>query len=120
METIKEIKEETKYFDGYRIITDKQEIQVGINNKGGYFAHQADLTEFIGAQIIEITTTDTALNTKRVEQNDADSLDGGEIMFVNVETTKGTLQLTVYNSHNGYYGHAVWVWSKQFNIECCL
>ena len=27
--------------------------------------------------------------------------------FINIYTTKGLLQITIYNEHNGYYGHYV-------------
>lgn len=37
----------------------------------------------------------------------------GEAMFINFETSKGTLQFTLYNSHNGYYGHTAKVISKR-------
>jgi hypothetical protein len=41
-------------------------------------------------------------------------------MFVNLETDKDTLQLTVYNSHNGYYGHSAFIRSNQINKEITL
>ena len=33
----------------------------------------------------------------------------GGIQFVDFVTDRGTFQLAVYNSHNGYYGHGILV-----------
>ena len=41
----------------------------------------------------------------------------GDIIFVNLETDKGTLQFTVYNIHNGYYGQEIKIVSQQLNLE---
>lgn len=30
-----------------------------------------------------------------------------QIQFVDFVTSRGTFQLAVYNSHNGYYGHGI-------------
>ena len=38
-------------------------------------------------------------------------------MFVNFETSNGTFQLTMYNTHNGYYGHSAVLVSKQLNVR---
>lgn len=37
-------------------------------------------------------------------------------MFVDIKTDKGVFQLTVYNSHNGYYGHSVVFLRDDFKI----
>ena len=31
------------------------------------------------------------------------------VQFVNFKTNRGTFQFTVYNCHNGYYGHDITV-----------
>lgn len=109
--------------DGYEILTDKQTIRFGISNgqgcceDWGHLTTNDNLDDFVGAEIREITQTDTSLNTKKVEDI-CGSLDyGGGIIFVNIETDKGTLQLAVYNSHNGYYGHSVYMESEQLNFQ---
>ena len=32
-----------------------------------------------------------------------------DIQFINFETDRGVFQLTVYNTHNGYYGHDIFI-----------
>jgi hypothetical protein len=38
-------------------------------------------------------------------------------IFVNIETSRGTLQFIAYNRHNGYYGHKVKIDSIQLDFE---
>lgn len=113
----------TEYLDrngqeGFKIITSEQEILLSIDNlqdcceNWGYFWCNDDPQEFVGAKVLEVTLTDTALNTKKVN-DEADELDAGGIMFVNIVTDAGVLQFTAYNSHNGYYGHEARVSCRQ-------
>lgn len=94
-------------YDGYEIKTDETIIKVLISNSQsccetwGYLSTNDDVGTFIGAIINKIEVVDTAL--KRVEI--LDNLYAGGAMFINFETSVGTLQLVVYNAHNGYYGH---------------
>ena len=71
-----------------------------------------------------VKTGDIFLQTKNTIKNISMSnysiLDKEEVMFINIETSKGTLQFAVYNCHNGYYGHAVKVISEQLNVETYL
>jgi hypothetical protein len=129
MEKIKSIKEINDYkegysvYSGYVITTNKQIITLLISNQQsccenwGYFLSEDDVDEFIGAILKDVTLTDTVLNTKYLP--DYMDEDGG-IIFVNLETNKGTLQFTAYNSHNGYYGHEAKVKSIQLSHETCL
>jgi hypothetical protein len=110
-------------FEGFIIETDKQKILIGISSgqscceSSGYLSSEDNFEEYIGARLNSITTTDTVLITNDVVNWD---FDGGGIMFVNVETSKGTLQFAVYNSHNGYYGHSVIIKSNQLTINSSL
>jgi hypothetical protein len=123
-EVIKKIEElDTTDFSGYRVTTNKQKIEVLIDNDSqccenwGYMMSEDDTSEFIGAKINTITMVDDALNTRVLDF--ANRLDDGvaSCMFVNINTDKGTLQIVVYNGHNGYYSHAVKVKSKQLEFE---
>ena len=108
--------------DGYKVVTDKQEIFVLISNgqscceNWGYLSSNDDIKEFIGAQLNSLTLTDTALKTVDPELY----LDEGQIQFVNFDTSKGLLQLAVYNAHNGYYGHDIFIRSKQLEYNSTL
>mgnify|MGYP006374940981 FL=1 len=107
-------------YEGYKIITDKQTIKLGISNeqscceRSGYFMSEDDFSEFIGANLIDLAITDTCLNTKKLEEEE---LYEPDLMFVNLNTDKGLLQFVAYNSHNGYYGHSAVVVSEQLNHE---
>lgn len=106
---------------GFRVVTDKQSIDLLIGNQQsccenwGYFFCNEDAQEFVGADLLDVTITDEALNTKVLEDNGLDlgKYYEGRVMFVNLETSKGTLQFVAYNLHNGYYGHQARVKSTQ-------
>ncbi len=106
--------------DGYKVTTDKHTLFVLIDNgqscceSWGYFASEDDLASFVGAELREVNLTDTALRKEKVEKTDYYEGEGG-IQFVDFVTSKGTFQLSVYNAHNGYYGHGIVV-AKDNNI----
>jgi hypothetical protein len=113
METIKRIWEQDSYsWGGYAIETDKRTLELRIDNQQdcceawGWFFSEDDTQQFIGAELKEVHVVDTALNKRRLEEKIPYGVDEGEIMFVNLETDRGTLQFVAYNCHNGYYGHA--------------
>jgi hypothetical protein len=105
--------------DGYEIITDQQKIQIGVSNdqncceRWGYMVSEDSIQDFIGAELLGIEVVDTARNVTKWEEKNPYGLDSGDVMFVNVNTNRGTFQIAVYNSHNGYYGHTGYVISKQ-------
>lgn len=106
-------------YDGFIIQTDKQLIKLGISNGQsccetyGYFMSDDNLEEFVGASLLSLNIVDDCLLPKKLED---DFYEGGT-MFVNIETDKGTLQFTAYNSHNGYYSHEAVVISEQLNHD---
>lgn len=111
-------------FEGYQIITDQQTIKIGISDSQsccesfGCIITNDETKEFIGAELLGISITDTALNNKKIEE--LEYLDCGGAMFVNLETSEGLLQFVAYNAHNGYYGHDAVLISKQINRNECL
>lgn len=116
---------------GFQITTDKQIIQLLIEDEQnccedwGYLLSEDNLEEFIGEYITDIYLTDKKLKTintyKQLDGSTIEFLMGIheklDIVFVNVETTKGLLQFAAYNAHNGYYGHKVFINSKQLNYK---
>lgn len=110
--------------EGYRITTNRQEIYVLIGNEQsccesfGYFSAEDDLSTFIGSELLDIKQVDTDLNVKNTKDAVGEyGVDDGGIMFVNFETNKGVMQLSVYNAHNGYYGHSTAIRSKQLIFD---
>ena len=110
-------------YSGYKIHTDKQVISLLISNgqncceAWGYLMSE-ELNEgddFIGANIISIEEVSEADIIKDEDEDDDDYVDA--CIFINVNTDRGTLQFKAYNSHNGYYGHAVRVHSEQLKLE---
>lgn len=104
-------------YDGYKIETDKNIHYVLINNgqscceSWGYITSNDNFEEYTGKVLKEIVLTDVALNNKKVEEL---YLDEGDIQFVNFKFEDGDLlQLAVYNSHNGYYGHSIIVGNEK-------
>lgn len=95
------------YYDGIVITLENDSvIKMGISNSQncceqfGYLLSEDDLSSFIGAKFLKVERVTTLLETIEVP-----SLDCGDAMFINITTSKGLLQIVVYNSHNGYYGH---------------
>ena len=99
-------------YDGYLVETDEHKYHVLISNtqdcceSWGYFSSEDDVAQFVGARLKEVNLTDVALNKKKIEDSGYYEEEGG-IQFVDFVTDRGTLQLAVYNAHNGYYGHGI-------------
>ena len=108
-------------YDGYKVSTEEGEIYLLIDNgascceQWGYFSTEDDVKTFIGAELFDIELTDTSLKTEAIEE--IEYLDGGGVQFVTFKTNKGNFQLAVYNAHNGYYGHGIYLFK---NGECLL
>ena len=111
--TITDKKYNTGY-DGFVVTTDKQEIKLGICNgqscceNWGYFITNDEIEEFIGADVSDVVIVDACLSSEK-----APKLYEGAATYINIETSKGTLQFTAYNEHNGYYLHEAVVVSRQ-------
>ena len=75
----------------------------------GSFLSEDDLSRYIGAELLDIYFTDTSLNTEYVQKiaSYKTRCDYHNVQFVNFKTDRGVFQFTVYNCHNGYYGHDV-------------
>ena len=107
-------------YEGFVITTDRQKILLGISSgvdcceQTGYFLTEDAASEFVGAMVLGVQTTDTAMKTT---DWDVPDLDGGDIMFVTILTDRGPLQFAAYNSHNGYYGHEALVISEQLEYR---
>jgi len=98
-------------YDGFRIETEDEEMYFLINNFqnccenwGTYLYTPEDLKEYIGAEYLgydekNCSEIENYLENKYVHPD--------ETCFLNVHTSKGTIDFAVYNSHNGYYSHGV-------------
>jgi hypothetical protein len=125
IEEIKNYKIDGQLFDGFKISSQTEEILAIISNdqdcceKFGYFATNDNINEFVGADIFGIDITSECLDKTRLEKEKLtkDWLDAGKVVFVDIQTNKGTLQLAVYNSHNGYYGHDIKIRSRNLIHE---
>jgi hypothetical protein len=120
--------------EGYKITTDDQEITLLMSieqdccEDPGFFLSEDDFQKFIGAQLFGIELTDTNRSntvftyswSRELDDREYISLDAGDVMFVDIKTSVGTLQFVAYNSHNGYYGHSATVTSKQLTHETTL
>ena len=99
--------------DGYRVQTDLHTFHVLVSNgqscceSWGYLCSEDNPQQFLGAELLEVRLTDTALKPEVVEKSGYYGGDCGGIQFVDFVTDRGTFQLAVYNAHNGYYGHEV-------------
>ena len=119
---------EYKGMEGYKIVTDKQEIFILINNsqqcceewgyeacsEKGILETQDDLDDYIGAEILDIEIVDTEKDIYKSLTDRVYRFYSSNAEFVNIKTSKGKLQFAVYNAHNGYYGHTIYI---KFNNE---
>lgn len=102
-------------FDGYEVITEQERYLILISNMQnccedwGYTTTNDDVNDFIGSELIDVTFTDTSLNTLNIKKVSVYNYvhDVVGVQFVNFVTSYGVLQLAVYNAHNGYYGHDI-------------
>lgn len=98
-------------YDGFRIETEDEEMYFLINNFqsccenwGTYLYTPEDLREYVGADYLgyDESSCSEIENSLKSEYVKSDA-----ICFLNIHTSKGTIDFAVYNSHNGYYSHAV-------------
>jgi hypothetical protein len=123
--------------EGWKIETTEQVITLAISNgqscceNWGYLMSEDWTGKFLEAELRGISLTDTNRTKKtfsgkwtaEMEEKNPTAIfieQEGQVMFVDIETDKGTLQFVAYNSHNGYYGHRVRVSSKQLRITDTL
>lgn len=120
METITKIEEVR---DGFWITTTSQVIKLSMDTNTsccenpGYFISNDDLGYYVGARLVDVTLTDTALSTMKLERMRIHTY---ECIFVNIITDRGVLQFTAYNQQNGYYGHRATVESHQLSHSVVL
>lgn len=94
------------FYDGYEVVTTKHRYFFGIEDgqscceNWGYFVTNDNIEDFFNATLFSVDIVDDCLRKEK-----APSIYEGGVMFVNFETSHGTLQFTAYNEHNGYYGH---------------
>jgi hypothetical protein len=128
MEKILSIEEINKECDiiGYLITTTEQEITITIDDdqqcceEYGHLSSEDDFTDFIGAELRGIHQVNKNLEKLEVKFKDLEEEVNEDLensVFINLDTSAGTLQFVLYNSHNGYYGHDVVVKSNQLKIE---
>lgn len=98
--------------EGYIITTEKGPLLIGISHaqqcceSSGYFSSLDDIHSLVGQDLIQVELVDECYN-KEILQNGF--IEEASCIFINVVTNKQTVQFTVYNEHNGYYGHNVCV-----------
>lgn len=112
---------------GYQILTDQREILMVISSgqdcceDWGYFITEDDPEKFIGATLYSVEITDTNRSNRCFlrgyakpvgDDREPHYLDEGDVMFVDIVTSRGTLQFVAYNGHNGYYGHTATLKSR--------
>lgn len=112
-------------YDGYKITTTEQEIYMVISNTQsccesfGYFWSNDNVQEFVDTELINIAVTDEQYEKSILEKRDITLYEGGAV-FVDIITNKGVLQFTIYNEHNGYYGHSVKIVSNQLKLDTVI
>lgn len=111
--------------DGYLIRTNLQDIFFGISSgqscceQWGYICseEEQEFHTYVGAELLNIKLTDVNRMVAKVDEELQYGFDCGGIMFIDLETNLGVLQFAVYNNHNGYYGHSVYLRSNQLNLD---
>ena len=98
-------------YDGFRIETEDEEMYFLINNFqsccenwGIYLYTPEDLKEYVGAEYLGYDEKNCCEIENHLEN---EYVHPDETCFLNIHTSKGTIDFAVYNSHNGYYSHGV-------------
>lgn len=80
----------------------------------GYFLYSEfdkPYEHFVGAEIYQIFISNDESENKKVfditEGVEHSMYDIDAAVFINVMTSKGKMQVVIYNEHNGYYGHEI-------------
>lgn len=137
---IKSLRGMYKYMEGYHIKTNKQNIYIliaGIQQcceswgyeactEEGIIETKDDLQDFIGAELLSIERVEAEnhnnieIYSKLEEKIKEDCFNYPDTEFINVKTSNGVLQFVLYNSHNGYYGHEVYIKFNDREIKSFL
>lgn len=108
-------------YDGFIIETDVNDFMIAINSTQdcsenfGHICSEDNLDTFIGARILNYnavkpeTWEQIPLHLTKDIDYDKYWHEAFEAAFIDFETDIGKLQFAVYNIHNGYYGHRVFV-----------
>ena len=107
-----------EYSDGFKISTSYHNIYILIDSETeccenhGCIMSEDDITDFIGAEILNIYMTDHKLKsydlTYQIDEDDEYELCYKDYaMFINVDTSNGPLQFVKYNLYDGTYGHDI-------------
>lgn len=112
---------------GYEIHTNKQVINIFINNQSdcceswGAITTEDTLKDFNEAELLSIAIVDYDYKKHPLLKDEKDFYcEEGAAIFIDVNTCKGLLQFVLYNQHNGYYGHNVSVKSNQLHFTGCI
>ncbi len=115
-------------FMGYEMETDQGFVTIAVDNVSaccesfGAVDNLPNLEYFNGSNIVDIQAVEV---NEKGEWRDSKSLDnkigdyGEEVLeagFIKIVTDKDTFDMSVYNNHNGYYGHEVIV--KKTKSSC--
>lgn len=109
-------------YEGFQIVTTEQTILFLIDDQQnccesfGYLTTNDETGFFIGSALQGVSLVDTQYDVTNYSGS-GDSDDGEAVIFVNIATSVGVLQLVAYNAHNGYYGHAVRIRSRQVSAD---
>ena len=129
---------ENSRMEGYKIVTSKQNIFILIDaeqcccenwgyeacSSEGIITSNDDFNDFIGAELVDVaiispgTHKEVKIYSKLLDISYDGDEDNAE--FVNLNTTNGLLQFAVYNSHNGYYGHDIYIKFNDVEIQDVL
>ncbi len=122
--------DDDKGYEGFYVYTNKQKIEILIDNTQdcceifGHISSDEDFEHFKGAELLDICIVNDRLESTDLKGRSLDDYvwDSEEcrVLFVNLITGLGILQFTLYNIHNGFYGHTVKVISDKLNKDGVL
>jgi len=114
-EKLEESENSWQTFDGYRIKTTERDIIIAIDDgqscceNWGMISTEDNIVNFIGANINNVSITEGNLTSSLMKILSNEYVSSNETEFITLNTSKGSLQFAVYNCHNGYYGHSVFI-----------
>jgi hypothetical protein len=102
-------------YTGVRIVTDQQTIEIAVTDESsccesfGYNIYPEDISDMVGSNIIHM------FDASDIEVGNMYNDEGGQLTVGIVTDNNKVFYISVYNSHNGYYGHGAYFHSTQFS-----
>lgn len=117
-------------FCGYKIKTNLRTLYLIVNSykqccesfgyscvSEGVIITEDDIETFLQADLIDLDVSTENNQIKSLLKERFGLYETIYAVFIDVKTSKGVLQFTLYNSHNGWYGHEAYIYDTSKELD---